>query len=135
MLTTLDSRSRLAFLMLVVAQAAHSIEEHAFELYDVFGPARFVSGLVSDNLQLGFAVANIAIVALGIACYVVWVRPGRPAARTCVWIWALVECVNGIGHPAIALARGQYFPGAATAPLLLVLSLYLLRSVAVESKG
>jgi hypothetical protein len=37
----------------------------------------------------------------------------------------LVEGVNGIGHPLIALLRGEYFPGVMTAPLLLAASLYL----------
>lgn len=41
----MDSRSRFAFLVLVLAQAAHSAEEYIFKLYDVFVPARFVSGL------------------------------------------------------------------------------------------
>jgi Protein of unknown function with HXXEE motif len=131
----MTSGGRRAFLWLVLAQAAHSIEEYVFELYDEFGPTRVVSGLLSDDIPTGFALGNIIIVGLGLACYVVWVRPGRSGARTCARIWAIVECINGISHPAIALARGAYFPGAATAPLLLVLSLNLLRSLAGPDKN
>ena len=121
----MDSRSRFAFLILVVVQAMHSVEEYVFKLYDVFGPARFVSGLVSDDLRTGFAFVNMGLVALGIWCYLARVRPAHVSARSWVWPWVVVEGVNGIGHPFIALERGEYFPGVLTAPLLLATSLYL----------
>ena len=121
----MDSRSRFAFLILIMVQAMHSVEEYVFKLYDVFAPARFVSGLVSDNLQTGFAVANIALVAFGIWCYLARVRPVHASARLWAWPWVVVEGGNGIGHSVIALARAEYFPGVMTAPLLLATSLYL----------
>jgi len=62
----MSRQSRWAFLALVVAQAAHSIEEYIFRLFDVFAPARFVSSLVSTNLGVGFAVANAALVLFGL---------------------------------------------------------------------
>ena len=37
----MEPRSRTAFLALILVQAAHSTEEYAFALYDVFAPARF----------------------------------------------------------------------------------------------
>ena len=120
-----DSRTRLAFLVLVLAQTAHSIEEYVFELYDVFRPARFVSSLVSDNLPLGFAILNTGIVALGAWCYLARVRPAHASARQWVWVWVIVEGANGIAHSVIALARGGYFPGVLTTPMLLATSLYL----------
>ena len=121
----MDSRSRLAFLILILVQALHSVEEYVFKLYDVFGPARFVSSLVSDDLQTGFAVANIALVALGFWCYLARVRPAHASARMWAWPWVVVEGANGIVHSVMALARGEYFPGVMTAPLLLATSLYL----------
>ena len=121
----MDSRSRFAFLMLVLVQAMHSVEEYVFKLYEVFGPARFVSGLLSDDLPTGFAIANIALVTLGTWCYLARVRPEHVSARSWVWLWVVVEAANGVVHSAIALARGEYFPGLMTAPLLLVTSLYL----------
>jgi len=122
----MDSRSRVAFLALILAQAAHSIEEYVFRLFDVLAPARFISGLLSRDLARGFAIANIALVLFGVWCYAARVRQGRPSARSLAWFWALLELGNGIGHSAFALARGGYFPGVATAPFLLGISVYLI---------
>jgi hypothetical protein len=121
----LDSRIRLAFLALVIVQAAHSIEEYIYHLFDVFGPARFVSGLFSDDLALGFAIANTIIVALGVLSYVA-VRRDLPSARAVVWFWAVLELANGLGHIFLAVNRGGYFPGLATAPFLLLVLAYLI---------
>lgn len=120
-----SSRARLTFLALILAQAVHSGEEHAFRLYEVFAPARLVSGLVTSNLAAGFALANAALVLFGLWCYLARVRPGHPAARGWMWAWVVLEVGNGLGHPLIAAARGGYFPGVATAPLLLALAIYL----------
>jgi hypothetical protein len=118
-------RTRTAFLGLMLLQAAHSLEEYILGLYDVFAPARFASSLVSDDLALGFALLNVAIVAFGFWCYLSRVRPGRASARTWVWLWILVSLGNGVIHSTMAVARGAYFPGVATAPLLFVLAAYM----------
>jgi hypothetical protein len=120
-----DRRAGWLFLALVVAQAAHSIDEYLFALYEVFAPARLASSLVSDDLATGFAVLNLAIVAFGVWCYLARVRPGHPSARAYMWFWIFVELGNGVLHPAMALIRKSYFPGAATAPILFVLALML----------
>ena len=44
----MDTRSQFAFLLLILAQAAHSVEEYAFRLYDVCSGA-LMSSLVSDD--------------------------------------------------------------------------------------
>ena len=121
----MDARTRAAFLALIVAQAAHSIEEYRFRLYDVFAPARFVSGLFSDDLRVGFAIGNILLVLFGVWCYAARVRPNRPSGHTFGWLWALLELGNGISHTFFALARKGYFPGVATAPFLLAIASYL----------
>jgi hypothetical protein len=117
-----ERRSQLAFLLLVLAQAAHSAEEYVARLYDTFGPARFVSSLVSSDPSFGFLVVNTGLVAFGVWCWAVPVRSGWRSGRRLVWFWALLELGNGFGHLVLALARGSYFPGAFTAPLLLVLA-------------
>lgn len=117
----MEHRERLVFLSLILAQGAHSIEEYVAKLYDVFAPARFVSGLVSQDLALGFLVVNAALVTFGLWCWAVPVRSGWQAARGFAWFWTILELGNGIGHLALAFlalafSRGGYFPGAGTAP-------------------
>ncbi|HSU14085.1 HXXEE domain-containing protein [Longimicrobium sp.] len=121
----LEARTRAAFLALVTVQALHSAEEYAFRLYDVFPPARFVSGLVSGDPQRGFAIFNLALVAFGFGCWLVPVRRGWPSAIPLAWLWVGIEMLNGVGHPAWSLARGGYTPGVATALVLLPLALLL----------
>jgi hypothetical protein len=117
--------SRAAFLVLIAAQALHSIEEYRYRLFDVFGPARLASGVVSRDLALGFAILNAGIVALGLVTYFVFVRSGGGGARVAAAVWAILEAANGAGHTVLALAAGGYFPGLYTAPLLLGASAYL----------
>ena len=121
----MDPRSRAAFLILIVAQAAHSIEEYVFRLFDVFAPARFVSGLVSSDLARGFAIVNAFLVLFGLWCDWARVRPAHSAARAFAWFWTLLEFGNGTGHTLLAMSQGGYFPGLGTAPILLGVSLYL----------
>ena len=121
----MSDRARRLFLALILAQAAHSGEEYAFRLYDAFAPARFISGLISDNLALGFAIGNVALVTFGAWCYLARVRAQRPSGAGWAWFWTVLEGGNGTGHVLFAIARGGYFPGVWTAPFLLGLALCL----------
>ena len=121
----MDSRSRDIFALLILAQAAHSVEEYVYRLFDVFAPARFVSGLFSSNTALGFALANVGIVLFGAWCYLARVRPSHPSGHRYAWFWACLELANGTGHVILSIDRGGYFPGVGTAPLLIVASSYL----------
>jgi hypothetical protein len=114
---------RNLFLALILAQAAHSVEEYAFRLYDVLAPARYVSGLFGVDRQAGFVVANSALVLFGLWCWYAKVRPGR--GRGFAWFWALLEIANGCAHGALAVMAGGYFPGLATAPVLIGLGGWL----------
>jgi hypothetical protein len=118
----MDTRARKIFLALILAQVAHSIEEYVFELYAVLLPARVISGYLSSNLAVGFAIANAALISFAFWCYLARVRPGHPAARFWAWFWSILEIANGTAHLVYAAARGGYFPGAATAPVLLLLA-------------
>jgi hypothetical protein len=121
----MDSRSRIAFALVILAQAAHSVEEYVFRLFDVFAPARWVSSLFSANLALGFALGNVCIVVFGAWGYWARVRPSHPGAQGYAWFWACLELGNGMGHVLFAMLRGAYFPGVGTAPLLIATSCYL----------
>jgi hypothetical protein len=118
-------RFQLTFLCLVATQAAHSLEEYEGRLYDVFPPARFMSGLLSTDLQRGFVIFNVLLVAFGVWCLAWPVRRGWSVAPPLAWGWVAIELLNGIGHPLWSLRAHAYTPGVATAPLLLLLALYL----------
>jgi hypothetical protein len=121
----INQKARFGFLALVIAQAVHSIEEYVFRLYDVFAPARFVSGLISTDLRTGFIVFNLVFIMLGSWCYAVPVRRALPAAIPLMWFFIVVEILNGIGHPVISIIERAYIPGTATAPFLLIIAVYL----------
>jgi hypothetical protein len=131
----LDRQARSVFLLLILAQAAHSVEEYAAALYDVFPPARFLSSLISDDLAFGFLVANALIVGFGLWCVAFPVRSGWRSARGFARFWSLLEIGNGIGHSMMALATGGYFPGVLTAPLLLGFGAWLAALLSRSEKG
>jgi hypothetical protein len=119
------SRIQLTFAALIFVQAAHSVEEYVGHLWESFPPARFVTGLVSSNLERGFVILNLSLLAFGAWCCLWPVRRGWPVAVALMWLWAVIEIINGIGHPLWSLREGGYTPGLATAPLLLLLAVYL----------
>lgn len=128
----IDRTTKLAFSILILAQAAHSLEEYWHRLYEVLAPARFFCGLVSSDLQMGFVVINSSVVAAGVLCYLLPVRLEWKGAVGIVLFWCLFEGANGLAHLAWSLGSATYQPGAATAPILLVtacwLGLHLARS-------
>ena len=121
----MERRTGLVFLFLILTQAAHSTEEYITKLYEVLPPARFVSGLVSSNLGVGFLVVNVALVSFGLWCWAFPVRSAWHSARAFLWFWALLELANGSAHTALAVSRRGYFPGLITAPLLLLFAGWL----------
>jgi uncharacterized protein with HXXEE motif len=130
----MSPRSKLLFLLLVIVQAAHSVEEYLTRLFEVFAPARFVSGLVSDELALGFAVVNAVFFGIGAWCYVGPVRAGGVAGQVAAAAWIVIELANGISHIGIAAASGAYFSGSVTAVLLLVTAVCLAFSLLADRK-
>lgn len=110
------TRFAAAFGALILAQSAHSAEEYAGRLWESFPPARFVSGIVSTDLERGFVIANILLVTFGFWCWLWPVRRGWPSGVPLAWAWVIIELVNGIGHPLWTLRQGGYTPGVGTAP-------------------
>jgi hypothetical protein len=128
----------MAFGGIVLAQAAHSVEEYVGRLWESFPPARFLTGLVSQDLERGFLSINVSLVAFGLWCVFWPVRQGWPSAVPLAWAWVALQAINGIGHPLWTLRQGSYAPGVATAPVLLVLAMYLalqLRHIARHSSA
>ena len=119
------SRFQLTFGALVLVQAVHSFEEYIGHLWESFPPARFLTGLVSSDLERGFVLLNVSLFAFGLWCLIWPVRRAWPSAVPLAWLWVVIEIVNGIGHPLWSLREGGYTPGLVTAPVLLLLAVYL----------
>ena len=119
------TRVQGAFGALVLAQAAHSVEEYVGRLWESFRPARFLTGLISQDLERGFLIINVSLVAFGLWCFFWPVRRAWPSATPLAWTWVALQLINGIGHPVWTLRQGSYTPGVGTAPVLLVLAVYL----------
>jgi hypothetical protein len=127
------SRVKSAFGALVLAQAVHSTEEYLGRLWESFPPARFVSGLVSNDLESGFLFLNVCIVVFGAWCYFWPVRRQWAIATPILWLWIVIETINGIGHPLWCVLQRGYVAGVITAPILLFLALYLAKQVLASS--
>jgi hypothetical protein len=123
------ARHKAAFGALVLTQAAHSVEEYVGRLWETFPPARLLTALVSRDQEHGFLLLNVALVAFGVWCLVWPIRRDWPAAAGLAWAWVTIEVINGVGHPLWSLRMGGYEPGVATAPVLLVIALYLARQL------
>ena len=119
------TRVKLAFAALLLAQAAHSVEEYVGRFWESFPPARFLTGLVSPDREWSFVALTILLIGFGLWCLLWPVRRGWPSAVLLGWAWVIVETINGIVHPLWTLWQGGYTPGVATAPVLLALAVYL----------
>jgi hypothetical protein len=128
----LGPEARRAFAALIAAQAAHSCEEYVWRLYESFPPARFVSSLVSSDLQRGFLIANLVVVGSGVWCLFGPVRHNWPSARPLAWLWVVIEFCNGIGHVLWSIMQGGYTPGVVTAPILFVLAVIVARRLRIN---
>lgn len=120
-----STRWPAAFGALVLTQAAHSVEEFLGRLWESFPPARFLTGLISADREIGFLILNIGLVGIGAWAYFGPVRQRAPSAAVLAWMWVALEVINGVVHPLWSLRQGGYTPGLATAPVLLILALLL----------
>src|SRR5690349_8900302 len=121
----MSKKIRLAFLMLIVLQALHSIEEFVFRFYDVFPP---MVVLYRDHPQLArpaFAIFNVLLFIAGLTCLLYWVWPGRRGSRSVVWIWFGGETLNVIAHSTWAILIAGYNPGLVTGIAFVPLLVYL----------
>ncbi len=122
------------YLLLGLAQAAHSIEEMRSGLYEFFWTMTgavhsYVPSFPQFRMEAGtFASINMALIALVLAV-VPFVRAGREWALVLAGVVALVEILNGVAHLTAAFVFRGYVPGAASAPLLLLLGIFVLREL------
>ena len=126
----MNNKIRAAFLVLVLLQALHSVEELLLKFYEVFPPMALLYRDAPSLARPAFIVSNVVLVGAGLVCWRRWVWPGRRGARTVVWVWVGVEAFNVAAHCVWAVAAGGYNPGLVTGlglvPVVACL-IYLLR--------
>jgi hypothetical protein len=122
------------FLLLGLAQAAHSMEEMTAHLYDFFW---IVTGIVHARFAWfaqfrmapdTFAVLNMSFITLLLGS-VSAVRARQAWALGLAALAGVIETLNGLGHLSGAVVFRGYVPGALTAPFLLVLGILTLRQL------
>ena len=127
-------RLTFRFWLLGLAQAAHSIEETAARLYDFFWIAtgrlhELVPAISQVRMSAQtFAVLNMSFIAILLGA-VPFVRARNPLAIALAGAAGIIEVANGIGHTAGAIWFRSYVPGLATAPLLFVAGILVLREL------
>ena len=129
------SRLHNGFGALVLVQAVHSVEECWGRLWESYPPARLVADFISTDPQRGFIVGNVVLVALGAWCYFWPVRRNWADASKIAWLWVAGEILNGIAHLLWSFREGGYTPGVGTAPVLLLLAIYLAIQLRRRSTG
>jgi hypothetical protein len=127
-------RLTVRFWLLGLAQAAHSMEEMRARLYDFFwvatGRLREVApGFPQVRMSAQtFALLNMLFITVLLGS-VPFVRARRTPALALAAVAGAIEVLNGIGHTAAAIWFRGYVPGVATAPLLFVAGVLVLREL------
>lgn len=119
------------YLLLGLGQAAHSIEEMRMHLYDFFWEA---TGLIHSYLPSfpqfrmaadTFAILNMTFIAFFLVT-LPFVQAGRRWALFLAGVAGVIEVLNGTVHLTGTVIFAGYVPGAASAPILLILGILLL---------
>ena len=122
----MNKKIRITFLLIALVQGIHSIEEYYGKLWDVYPPATYICALVSNNLENGFIIINIS---LFIVLMSIWLATFSKnfSVKPLLWLWTILELVNGAGHSVWAVMERSYVPGLITAPVLFILALIMLK--------
>jgi hypothetical protein len=120
-----------AWVSLTIVLAFHVVDEALTDFLSVYNPivreARARIGwfpmpeFTFGVWLTGLCVLLILLLALSPLAY-----RGSPAVRVAAYPYAAIMLLNGIGHLGGSIYLGRWAPGATTAPLLIVASIWLL---------
>ena len=121
-----------AWLMLVAALALHVADETLTGFLDVYNPLVLrirsqISWFPMPTFTFGPWLAGLIVLVLLLALLAPAVRRGAVATVFASWVLSTIMFMNGVGHLAGSLYFKTWLPGATTAPLLLVASVFLAR--------
>src|SRR5687767_10505018 len=84
--------------------------------------------IVSTDHEKGFILINMGLFIVGMLIWLGVVR-NNSFAIIPVWVLTILEFINGTGHSLWAIIERDYVPGVATAPILFILAIYLIRQL------
>lgn len=125
----ISKQSKTLFLILIIIHIFHAIEEYFGKVWTYLIPAETLSTLLSKNVQYGYIMINSGLLLLGLWISIFALRNNYPFAKYLVWFWIILELLNGITHPIIAIWQWEYIPGLITAPALFLLAFTLAKSM------
>ena len=99
------------------------MEEYFGKLWEVFPPARILTDMVSTDHREGFIIINTGLFLFGFLSWLIPVRKDLPGAKLLIFLWLVIEFINGIGHPFWSVLQRSYTPGLVTSFILLLLSI------------
>src|SRR3990172_1889822 len=92
----MDRKTKVGFIVLLDFQFLHFVEQSATRFVKEVPWGHVVEQALRGAIVPLFIVLNVGLIAIGLACYLLWVRPGLPAARTVLLVWIGVEGVIAI---------------------------------------
>ena len=106
----------------VMVQSIHFTEELVTGFHEAF-PGFF--GLDAIPLSI-FITFNVVWIAIWIAS-IPGIRASSRPAYFAAWFLAIAGMLNGIAHPMLAFAQGEYFPGLFSSPFVAIACVLLWR--------
>ena len=117
------------FLMLILFQGMHSIEEYIGELWEVFPPATWLCGQISEDLRLSFLIINSGLFLFGVISWLLVHFHDGSLVKTLIWFWIILGGLNGMGHVVWTISSKSYTPGLITAMAMIALVIVLFKSM------
>jgi hypothetical protein len=122
-----------AWLLLVGALAAHVLDEALTGFLDFYNPlVRSMRSRIwwfpMPTFTFGIWLAGLSAVVVLLALLAPAVRRGASGTRALSWVFSIIMISNGLGHLGGSIYFGRWLPGATTAPLLVVASVWLARA-------
>ena len=102
-----------ALALAVGVQSVHFAEEAATGFHERLGALLGLPGIPLSY----FVVFNLTWLGIWVAS-VPGLRSARAAAFFAAWFLAIAGMFNGIAHPLLAIAAGEYFPGLVSSPFI-----------------
>jgi hypothetical protein len=123
-----------AWLALTITLALHVVDEALTDFLSVYNPtvremrARW-GWFPMPEFTFGAWVAGLSVLVAVLLAFTPWAFRGARALRAVAYPFAAIMLLNGIGHLAASAYLGRWAPGATTAPLLLLASIWLFYAV------